>query len=455
MTITPIDPPNINPFPVSGFPTAGFPITDITPLTYRDGVTYLFKMEQLRRWVQVDLVTWLTNTVNGLDGAWTQEVTDLVNAVNTSLVEQAAAVNTALSDQSTQVNTALQTEHDWVTEQIQAIIDNSISANDTVVSELINNVATLTRQALDALYQKKDTVADAAVAALITAASQTRTALDQRYVLGSALIDVSHGGTGRNTGGTANGIVAVGTTAAGPQQTIATGTAGQFLKSAGAGAPPAMADLIVDGSAATGTVYSSSKTQGLYDAVSGNIHLSGLYSARPAFSAVKAGTVYYATDVQEIYRASGVAGAAGTAWVPFGPGGAEVGYAQTSTATTTPSDGTIVDIAGLSITVVHGERPLMLEFQGIINASGAGTVGSAAAGLVDVTAGNVRLAEGHVFTMQSNVYSTLKMATRISGVTPGTTKTYKATINRTAAATGTVTVLASATYPPYIRAVTA
>lgn len=49
-------------------------------------------------------------------------------------------------------------------------------------------------------------------------------------------VPVANGGSGRATATTAYGLIAAGTTATGAQQTIAPGTAGQFLKSAGASA---------------------------------------------------------------------------------------------------------------------------------------------------------------------------------------------------------------------------
>lgn len=50
---------------------------------------------------------------------------------------------------------------------------------------------------------------------------------------------VTDGGTGRATGATAYGLIAAGTTATNPQQTVATGAAGDVLVSGGAGALPA------------------------------------------------------------------------------------------------------------------------------------------------------------------------------------------------------------------------
>jgi Cu/Ag efflux protein CusF len=56
-------------------------------------------------------------------------------------------------------------------------------------------------------------------------------------------LTVAQGGTGRATATTAYGLIAAGTTATGAQQTIAPGTAGQFLKSAGAAALASFATM--------------------------------------------------------------------------------------------------------------------------------------------------------------------------------------------------------------------
>lgn len=72
-------------------------------------------------------------------------------------------------------------------------------------------------------------------------AGQTRVVTMQNlngtmYVTGGQDVSVADGGTGRSTSTTAYGIIAAGTTATGAHQTIAPGTSGQFLKSAGASA---------------------------------------------------------------------------------------------------------------------------------------------------------------------------------------------------------------------------
>lgn len=63
------------------------------------------------------------------------------------------------------------------------------------------------------------------------------------YLTGGTDVDVTDGGTGRSTSTTAYGILAAGTTATGPHQTISPGTTGHFLRSAGASALAAMAAI--------------------------------------------------------------------------------------------------------------------------------------------------------------------------------------------------------------------
>lgn len=75
------------------------------------------------------------------------------------------------------------------------------------------------------------------------------------YVTGGTDVSVADGGTGRSTSTTAYGIIAAGTTATGAHQTIAPGTSGHFLKSAGASALGSFAAIVatdVSDSTATG-----------------------------------------------------------------------------------------------------------------------------------------------------------------------------------------------------------
>lgn len=60
----------------------------------------------------------------------------------------------------------------------------------------------------------------------------------------AGILGAANGGSGRATAATAYGLIAAGTTATGVQQTIAPGTAGQFLKSGGPSALGAFASIV-------------------------------------------------------------------------------------------------------------------------------------------------------------------------------------------------------------------
>lgn len=451
MTITPINPSNITAVPISGFPGSGIPYTNVTPFTYRDGLTYLEVLEDLRAWLRDTLVPWLNDTVGSLESAWHTEVDALVAAVNAALDAQATQVNGALTTQSGEVNENIAALTLYVNSSIAEIINNSLSANDGIVRDLVNNVASLTRVALDAVYQAKGTVPDAAVAALLATATSTRVALDGRYLQSAGTVDVAHGGSGRNTGGTANGIIAVGTTATGAQQTVSPGTAGQVLQSAGAGALPVFTTLIDDTAAAAAKVYSSSKVQSLVDTTAGAVHLAGLYSARPAFATVKAGTIYYATDAQEVYRATGVAGSNATGWAVYGPGGAETGYAEViSGGPFNNPNITYSAVPGCTITITHGERPVLLTAQALV--TGSLTPSEVILGIFD---GATQIAESHADPATNLMYAQVAFSKRVSAVTAGTVKTYTLQFRNggtTPGTGGTAAMAVSATFPASIQA---
>ena len=83
--------------------------------------------------------------------------------------------------------------------------------------------------------------------------------------------------------------------------------------------------------------------------------LTGTYTARPAASSTAAGTLYYATDTMESYRCNG------TAWAVISAG-QELGSAELrSTFQSTGGGGVWVDLPGMAVTFIAGERPLRAE----------------------------------------------------------------------------------------------
>jgi len=78
-------------------------------------------------------------------------------------------------------------------------------------------------------------------------------------------LGVANGGTGRVSATTAYGLIAAGTTAAGAQQTIAPGSSGQFLKSAGASSLASFSSIQLSDISDTSSLVTLSGTQTLTD----------------------------------------------------------------------------------------------------------------------------------------------------------------------------------------------
>lgn len=438
MTITPPTPAPIVPVDITGYPRAGFPITTITPLTYRDGLTYLEKMEALRQWIAQTLIPWMEEETTGLSESWTAEVTALVADVNAALTAQADQVNTALTAQDAEVDQKIADLTTYVNTTVQQIIDNSLEANDGVVHDLVLNLSSQTRAALDSVYQHKDSVNDSAVAALFgTDGSATQTAGDGRYVKGTAVQDVSHGGTGVSAV-VPNALIVGGGGATDPFVEVDPATAGFFLASGGACAPPSFIKLLDDTANAADKVLSSQKT---YQVIDGKT-LYGNYSARPAANTVRAGTIYAARDVPELYMSDG------TAWFVIGAGGNEIGYAEQIPLFRHLTGVTPSDVPGFTTTFVVGERPIDIRVTCRLANEQAGN--SSVASIQLDTAEKARIEK---LATSASIWETGNATIRISGLTPGSVHTAKVQVKSQNA--GGVTLIAGdATNPNNIQVVT-
>ena len=138
---------------------------------------------------------------------------------------------------------------------------------------------------------------------------------------------------------------------------------------------------------------------------------TGLYSARPAAGTVPAGFVYYATNVQETYRSTGVV------WTVVGTGGNELGYAEISGGSmTTTTSTTGVDIPGLTVSFTAGERPVQIVLEGQTANFAANKIT-----YIDLLVGGTVRRIFPQIGGESDKWSALHAETRIGGLTAGTT----------------------------------
>lgn len=170
------------------------------------------------------------------------------------------------------------------------------------------------------------------------------------------------------------------------------------------------------------------------------ISLGGAYGSRPAAAAANKGALYYATDVPETYRSDG------TTWSVVGSGGNELGYAQSLVDTSTTST-TGVDVPGLSVTCTVGERPVKVIFQGGLRND---TLGDYARAYIVVDGAQAAIAGGRVAV--AGEFMASHAEARVSGLTPGSSHTFK--IQIVAPIGGTTDLYGLTGDPAFIQVVT-
>lgn len=139
------------------------PVPQVTPFTYRDGVTMLKKLTGLTNYINRVIVPFVNENFAELSGEFETQINALIVAVNEALAAQDAEVDQKIADLTTYVN-----------DTVQGIVDNSITVQDSVIAGAINDPESETRAALNAL-----TPDDADIAALISdTESATRAAID-------------------------------------------------------------------------------------------------------------------------------------------------------------------------------------------------------------------------------------------------------------------------------------
>lgn len=399
------------PGPIVGWPHTK-PLDNVTPFTYRDGFTYASKLEAMQSYLCLTLVPEIDKILTDQNEHFDEEILLLVNTVNSALAANQAWTEAEIGE--------LQT---YVDNTVASIINDSVDANDPVVTALINNLSSTTRTALDATYQAKGTVSDTAVAALLASATATRIAMDARYMEDGTASDGATAGLVNNaasaTRAALDALYLVATSAA--QQSAVDGR---------------VLALINDAAASTNKVYSSSKTVALIK----DKTLRGTYAARPAPGTVPDGTVYICTDIPEQYIT--VAGA----WSVFGSGGNELGYAQITTTISTSSTSPSA-IAGLTIPFKAGERPIMVEIFAKMRNSVQDTITS-----VRVLLDGVQIMEIAHDAMFAAGYVTMMSRARKSGLVPGSDHTITV---QWVVGGGTADIEGSTTCPAFVSVATA
>ena len=139
--------PNV---PLDSFPKIDRPLSNITPFTYRDGLTYLEVLEELRSYVKNRLVADLDGKVSELVAAWNNDFAAFQDIVVTELSEKFAeldldfnSLRDLLTDQVEQslkqMENGLEAYIDYIDEQVALWLNSQIEANDSIVSTILKD----------------------------------------------------------------------------------------------------------------------------------------------------------------------------------------------------------------------------------------------------------------------------------------------------------------------------
>lgn len=124
------------------------PMTQIQPFTYEDGLTFAEILYELKRYIQRTLVPYLNEVVGELD----EKVAKLVNDVNAALDAQIAEVEEKLNAQDAENDQKILELTNYVNEQVQLIIEDSIQVQDPVMAGIMGDDESDTRGVTDLLY---------------------------------------------------------------------------------------------------------------------------------------------------------------------------------------------------------------------------------------------------------------------------------------------------------------
>lgn len=136
---------------IPGYPKIPFPVTNITPFTHRDGLTYLEILETLRRKLN-DVIGEVNVNLNDLNSRVIDLVNEAIADVETALAEQQAAVDTALADQQANIDNILQQQIIEFNEALNKWLEITLENNDVITSALINDPNTQTYQSIMAKF---------------------------------------------------------------------------------------------------------------------------------------------------------------------------------------------------------------------------------------------------------------------------------------------------------------
>lgn len=114
------------------------PMPNITPFTYRDGLTYLQRMERLVKYINRVVVPWVQENYDTLADTFVTQVNVLIDYFNEQIGDlDGKSVEEAIDD------------------LIDQVVNDSIQLQDPVMAAIVQDTNSVTRPALDTIYRQR------------------------------------------------------------------------------------------------------------------------------------------------------------------------------------------------------------------------------------------------------------------------------------------------------------
>lgn len=138
------------------------PYSNIQPFTLRDGATYLMQIEALIAWLKNDVVPHLDKEVSDITASWHEQVTTLIESWEQLSVDLVASVeeasNTVAADKLAAEAAKLAAEA--ARDLAEQFASDAAEIQDVAVSNAVNNIASLTRIALEGIFVNSGELSD-------------------------------------------------------------------------------------------------------------------------------------------------------------------------------------------------------------------------------------------------------------------------------------------------------
>lgn len=135
----------VDPFttPLPPYVPPYIPYTNITPFTYRDGLTFLEKVESFQAYINNYVIPFINDNFTTLGKEFTDEVNKMIDTVNAALAAQDAEVDQKIADLTQYVN-----------DTMAQVLADGVQLQDPVMHDIIANTASASRMLLETLYSR-------------------------------------------------------------------------------------------------------------------------------------------------------------------------------------------------------------------------------------------------------------------------------------------------------------